>query len=163
MRIHKKSMRILDKHDRHILRILQQEARISMRDLGERVGLSVSPCIERVKRMERDGVITGYYARLDPQALGMKLLMFVEISLQHKSALAVEHFRLEVLGIPLVQECHLISGDFDFLVKARIHDMAQYRALLEDLLSRLPGEAQSKSYIVIEEIKETFALSTDAA
>jgi Lrp/AsnC family transcriptional regulator, leucine-responsive regulatory protein len=161
MRIHKESVRSLDKLDRSILRVLQQEGRISMKDLGERVGLSITPCIERVKRMERDGVITGYYAKVDPAALGAKLLMFVEITLNQKSASAFAQFRREVLRIPEVQECHLVSGDFDYLIKARIREMAEYRKLLGDILLQLPGAAQSKSYVVMEEIKETLVLSTD--
>jgi Lrp/AsnC family leucine-responsive transcriptional regulator len=161
MRIHKESARGLDKLDRSILRILQQEGRLSMKDLGERIGLSITPCIERVRRMERDGVITGYYARVDPAALGAKLLVFVEITLNQKSAVAFEQFRREVLQIPEVQECHLVSGDFDYLIKARIHEMAEYRKLLGDMLLQLPGAAQSKSYVVMEEIKETLALSTE--
>ncbi len=160
MRIQKESTRTLDKLDRHILKILQQEGRISMKDLGERVGLSVTPCIERVKRMERDGVISGYYAKVDPASLGAKLLVFVEITLNSKSASAFEQFRREVLRIPEVQECHLVSGDFDYLIKARIHEMAEYRKLLGDMLLELPGAAQSKSYVVMEEIKETLVLST---
>ena len=160
MRIQKASTRTLDKLDRHILKILQQEGRISMKDLGERVGLSVTPCIERVKRMERDGVISGYYAKVDPASLGAKLLVFVEITLNSKSASAFEQFRREVLRIPEVQECHLVSGDFDYLIKARIHEMAEYRKLLGDMLLELPGAAQSKSYVVMEEIKETLVLST---
>lgn len=162
MRIHKESIRTLDKLDRNILRVLQQEGRISMKDLGERVGLSITPCIDRVKRMERDGVITGYSARVDPAALGATLLVFVEITLNQKSASAFEQFRREVLRIPEVQECHLVSGDFDYLIKARIHEMAEYRTLLGDMLLQLPGAAQSKSYVVMEEIKETLVLSTDA-
>lgn len=161
MRIHKESIRTLDRLDRNILRVLQQEGRISMKDLGERVGLSITPCIDRVKRMERDGVITGYYAKVDPAALGAKLLVFVEITLNQKSASAFEQFRREVLRIPEVQECHLVSGDFDYLIKARIHEMAEYRKLLGDMLLQLPGAAQSKSYVVMEEIKETLVLSTD--
>ena len=161
MRIHKESARALDKLDRHILRILQDEGRISMKDLGQRVGLSITPCIERVKRMERAGVISGYHARVDPAALGAKLLVFVEITLNQKSASAFEQFRGAVLHIPEVQECHLVSGDFDYLIKARIHEMAQYRKLLGDILLQLPGAAQSKSYVVMEEIKETLALSTE--
>ena len=161
MRIQKESVRGLDKLDRNILRILQQEGRISMKELGERVGLSITPCIERVKRMERDGVITGYYTKVSPAALGAKLLVFVEITLNHKSASAFEQFRREVLQIPEVQECHLVSGDFDYLIKARIHEMAEYRKLLGDMLLQLPGAAQSKSYVVMEEIKETLALSTE--
>lgn len=162
MRTHKESTRSLDKLDRHILRILQREGRISMKDLGDRVGLSVTPCIERVKRMERDGIITGYYAKVDAVSLGAKLLVFVEITLNQKSASAFEKFRQEVLRIPEVQECHLVSGDFDYLIKARIHEMAEYRKLLGDMLLQLPGAAQSKSYVVMEEIKETLELSTDA-
>lgn len=161
MRIQKESTRGLDKLDRHILRILQQEGRISMTDLGERVGLSVTPCIERVKRMERDKVITGYYAKVDPAALGARLLVFVEITLNQKSASAFEQFRREVLRIPEVQECHLVSGDFDYLIKARIHEMAEYRTLLGDMLLELPGAAQSKSYVVMEEIKETLTVPTE--
>ena len=161
MRIQKQSSRMLDKLDRHILRILQLEGRISMKDLGERVGLSVTPCIERVKRMERDGVITGYHARIDPPSLGAKLLVFVEITLNQKSASVFEQFRREVLRIPEVQECHLVSGDFDYLIKARIHEMAEYRKLLGEMLLQLPGAAQSKSYVVMEEIKETLVLSTE--
>lgn len=160
MRIQKESTRTLDKLDRHILHILQHEGRISMKDLGERVGLSVTPCIERVKRMERDGVISGYYARVDPAAVGAKLLVFVEITLNQKSASAFEQFRREVLRIPEVQECHLVSGDFDYLIKARIHEMAEYRKLLGDMLLELPGAAQSRSYVVMEEIKETLVLAT---
>jgi Lrp/AsnC family leucine-responsive transcriptional regulator len=161
MRTHKESVRSLDKLDRKILRILQDDGRISMKDLSEQVGLSITPAIERVKRMERDGVITGYHARISPPALGAKLLVFVEITLNQKSASVFEQFRREVLRIPEVQECHLVSGDFDYLIKARIHEMAEYRKLLGEMLLQLPGAAQSKSYVVMEEIKETLVLSTE--
>ena len=161
MRTQKETVRSLDKLDRKILRILQEDGRISMKDLSEQVGLSITPAIERVKRMERDGVITGYHARLDPGALGAKLLVFVEITLNTKSASMFEQFRREVLRIPEVQECHLVSGDFDYLIKARIHEMAEYRKLLGEMLLQLPGAAQSKSYVVMEEIKETLELSTE--
>ena len=162
MRTQKESVRSLDKMDRKILRILQEDGRISMKDLSEQVGLSITPAIERVKRMERDGVITGYHARVHPPALGAKLLVFVEITLNTKSASMFEQFRREVLRIPEVQECHLVSGDFDYLIKARIHEMAEYRKLLGEMLLQLPGAAQSKSYVVMEEIKETLFLSTEA-
>ncbi|WP_338760587.1 Lrp/AsnC ligand binding domain-containing protein [Massilia sp. METH4] len=163
MRTQKESVRALDKLDRKILRILQGDGRISMKDLAEQVGLSVTPAIERVKRMERDGVITGYHARLNPAAVGATLLVFVEITLNQKSASHFDQFRREVLRIPEVQECHLVSGDFDYLIKARIHEMAEYRKLLGDMLLNLPGAAQSKSYVVMEEIKETLALATESA
>lgn len=158
MRIQKESSRTLDKIDRHILRLLQRDGRMAMKDLSEQVGLSITPCIERVRRMERDGVITGYYARVSPAAVGVNLLVFVEITLNQKSAKAFEQFRHEVLRIPEVMECHLVSGDFDYLIKARIREMAEYRTLLGDMLLQLPGAAQSKSYVVMEEIKETLEL-----
>ncbi|MGB9989429.1 Lrp/AsnC ligand binding domain-containing protein [Massilia sp. SM-13] len=163
MRTQKESVRSLDKLDRKILQLLQQDGRISMKDLAEQVGLSITPTTERVKRMERDGVISGYHARLNPAALGATLLVFVEITLNQKSASHFEQFRREVLRIPEVQECHLVSGDFDYLIKARIHEMAEYRKLLGDMLLNLPGAAQSKSYVVMEEIKETLILATGSA
>jgi Lrp/AsnC family leucine-responsive transcriptional regulator len=137
MRTHRQPIRALDKLDHKILRLLQQDGRMAMKDLAEQVGLSVTPCIERVKRMERDGVITGY----------------------HKSGNMFDQFRREVQKIPEVLECHLVSGDFDYLIKARIGEMADYRKLLGDILLQLPGAVQSKSYVVMEEIKETLTIA----
>ena len=151
----------MDETDDRILSILATNGRASFATIGAEVGLSPHGAADRVRRLERDGVITGYYARVDPAALGAKLLVFVEITLNQKSAVAFEQFRREVLQIPEVQECHLVSGDFDYLIKARIHEMAEYRKLLGDMLLQLPGAAQSKSYVVMEEIKETLALSTE--
>lgn len=161
MRIHKNAVRILDKLDRRILTLLQKDGRLSMKDLGEQVGLSITPCIERVKRMERDGIISGYYARVNPAALGASLLMFVQITLSNKSGEMFDQFRREVLRIPQVLECHLVSGDFDYIIKARIQEMTEYRTLLGEILLKLPGAAQSKSYVVMEEIKETLMLSVE--
>ncbi|MET3108134.1 Lrp/AsnC family leucine-responsive transcriptional regulator [Oxalobacteraceae bacterium GrIS 2.11] len=161
MRIHKNAVRILDKLDRRILAVLQKDGRLSMKELGEQVGLSITPCIERVKRMERDGVISGYYARVNPAALGASLLMFVQITLSNKSGEMFDQFRREVLRIPEVLECHLVSGDFDYIIKARIQEMTEYRKLLGDILLQLPGAAQSKSYVVMEEIKETLVLNVE--
>jgi len=128
---------------------------MSMTELADKVGLTVTPCIERVRRLEREGVITGYYARVSPAALDAGLLVFVEISMSHKSDRSFEDFRKEILLIPYVQECHLVSGDFDYIVKARISEISQYRTLLGDILLRLPGVTQTKSCIVMEEVKET--------
>ena len=150
--------RELDKIDQHILRILQEEGRISFTELGERVGLSTTPCTERVRRLERDGVITGYHARLDPQQVGAGLLVFVEISLAYKSGDIFEGFRNAALRLPNVLECHLVSGDFDYLIKARIPEMTEYRRLLGEILHVADG-GQSKSYVVMEEVKETLAVS----
>ena len=100
----------------------------------------------------------GYHARLNPQELGAGLLVFVEISLRDMANGKFEEFRRSVLEVEQVQECHLVSGDFDYLIKARIREMSEYRQLL-DVLLRLPGVANSKSYVVMEEVKETMALA----
>ncbi len=148
----------LDRTDRRILDILQRQGRISMTELAEQIGLSTSPCSERVKRMEREGVITGYHARLSPEALGKTLLVFVEIKLSSKSGEVFDKVRKELLHVPDVQECHLVSGSFDYLVKARLGGMSEYRRLLGDILKKLPVAAESHSYIVMEEVKETLAM-----
>lgn len=155
MRIQKESMHVLDRIDRRILDLLQQNGRLSMTELADAVGLTVTPCIERVRRLERDGTITGYHARVAPAALDAGLLVFVEISMSSKSERTFEEFRREVLCVPQVLECHLVSGDFDYLVKARIKEISQYRNLLGNILLRLPGVTQTKSCVVMEEIKET--------
>lgn len=151
----------LDRIDRKILDILQREGRIAMTELAQRIGLSTSPCSERVRRMEREGVITGYHATVSPKALGKNLLVFVEITLASKSAQIFDKVRDELLHVPDVQECHLVSGVFDYLVKARLGGMDEYRSLLGDILKKLPVNAQSNSYVVMEELKETLALRTD--
>ena len=153
-----RSNRDLDRIDRNILRHLQSDGRMSLTDLSERVGLSVTPCSDRVRRLERDGFITGYHARLDPHALGQQLLVFVEIRLAAKSGAIFDEFRREVRKLPWVLECHLVSGDFDYLIKARIPGMEAYRKLLGDMLLALPGARESRSYIVMEEVKETLEL-----
>ena len=158
MRSKKEVVRQLDRIDRNILRTLQENGRISYVDLADRVGLSTTPCMERVKRLEREGIIQGYFARLNPQYLQSGLLVFVEISLDTKSAGIFDDFRRAVTALPNVLECHLVSGQFDYLIKARISEMASYRELLGDILLRLPGVRESKSYIVMEELKETLNL-----
>ena len=129
-----------------------------MTELAEQVGLSTTPCTERVRRLEREGVIEGYSARVNPKALGLPLLVFVEIKLASKSGDIFEAFRREVLKLPQILDCHLVSGDFDYLIKARIPDMSQYRELLGDILLKLPQAEESRSYIVMEEVKETLEL-----
>ena len=152
----------LDRLDRKILDALQRNGRITMTELGEQIGLSTSPCAERVRRLERQGVITGYHARVDPQAIGKTLLVFVEITLSSKSGEVFEAVRREMLYLPEVMECHLVSGSFDYLVKARLHAMSDYRDLLGSILKKIPVPAQSHSYVVMEEVKESSYLSPGA-
>ena len=154
-------MRDLDRIDLKILDILQREGRISVTELADRISLSATPCSDRVKRMEREGVITGYHARVNPAALGKNLLVFLEIKLSAKSGDVFDKVKKELLYVPEVMECHLVSGDFDYLVKARLTEMNEYRRLLGEILKRLPASAESRSYVVMEEIKETLYLPVD--
>nr|WP_294864509.1 winged helix-turn-helix transcriptional regulator [uncultured Pseudogulbenkiania sp.] len=150
--------RPLDKIDLRILKYLQNNGRMSMTELADKVGLSTTPCTERVRKLERDGIIEGYYARLNPQAMNSSLLVFVEIKLAAKSGDIFDSFRREVQKLPEVMECHLVSGEYDYLLKARIPDMSMYRKLLGDILLKLPHANESRSYVVMEEVKETLAL-----
>ena len=111
-----------------------------------------------MKRLEQLGVITGYYARINPQALGRSLLVFVEITLTEKSEQIFKKVRDALAHIPEVQECHLIAGRFDYLIKARLGGMNEYRRLLGTILAQMPVPAQSNSYVVMEEVKESTAL-----
>ncbi len=158
MRIRTHATRQLDRIDIKILSILQKDARIPITELAEKVGLSVTPCGERIKRLEKEGIILGYHAKLDPHALSLALLVFVELKLSTKSGVIFNKFKQEILKLPSVLECHLVSGDFDYLIKARIAQMSDYRTLLGDILLTLPGAQESRSYIVMEEVKEGFAL-----
>ena len=151
-------MRELDRIDRKILDLLQKEGRLSMTELAQRVGLSATPCTERVRRLEREGIITGYHARADPRALGRPLLVFVELKLSAKSNDTFDRVKKELAYVPEVMECHLVSGDFDYLIKARIAEMSDYRRLLGNILLKLPSATESRSYVVMEEVKESLYL-----
>lgn len=151
----------LDAIDLRILDLLQQQGRLTMTELGEQVGLSTSPCSQRVRRLEQQGVIVGYHAKVQPHALGKNLLVFVEITLTEKSEQIFKQVRDALAHIPEVQECHLVAGRFDYLVKARLSGMSEYRRLLGTMLAQMPMPAQSNSYVVMEEIKESTALCLD--
>ena len=154
-------MKDLDKIDLKIFKLLQQNARIPMTELAEKVGLSTTPVTERVKRLERDNIISGYHARLNPHAVGQSLLVFVEIKLRSKSGNIFEDFRREVTRIPQILECHLVSGEYDYLIKVRLADMSAYRDMLGNILLQLPAAAESRSYVVMEEVKEGLMLDLD--
>ncbi len=134
-----KTPKHLDRIDRNILSALQKNARISNVDLAKEVGLSPSPCLERVKRLESQDYILGYHATVNPQKMGAAMLVFVEITLTKTSVDIFAAFSAAVRQYDDIQECHLVSGDFDFLLKARVADMSSYRKLLGDTLLRLPG------------------------
>lgn len=148
----------LDRTDRQILDLLQADGRISNIALARRVNLTPTPCLERVRRLEREGYIRGYTALLNPQMVDAGLLVFVEISLLRNSPDAFREFGREAAGLPGILECHLVSGNYDYLIKARVRDMHEYRALLSEQILALPGVSDSRSYVVIEEVKESTVL-----
>lgn len=145
----------LDRLDKNILRQLQINSRISNVALAQRVGLSATPCLNRVKRLESIGCIQQYTVRINPEFIDAAMLVFVELRLDRTSKDTFNSFRRAVLKLPEVMECHLVSGDFDYLLKARVPDMAAYRKLLSETLLCLPHVNSTRTYIVMEEVKDT--------
>ena len=144
----------IDRIDRKILRLLQENGRISNAALSKAVGLSATPCLERVRKLERMGIIEGYTARINPDKHGSPLLVFVEITLSRTSSDAFAEFSEAARKTDEILECHLVSGDFDFLLKARVADMAAYRKLLGETLLNMPGVNESRTYVVMEAVKQ---------
>lgn len=153
-----KKTRTLDRTDRLILKHLQEQGRISNVSLAKKVNLSATPCHERVRRLEKHGFIKGYTALLDPARVDAGLLVFVEIDLLRTSPDAFRDFRREAKKLPELLECHLVSGNFDYLLKARVRNMQEYRDLLGEKILALPGVSDSRSYVVMEEVKESTVL-----
>jgi Lrp/AsnC family leucine-responsive transcriptional regulator len=149
---------ILDAMDRKLLTVLQQDGRIALVELAERIGLSPTATTERVKRLTREGYILGYMARLDPDKLGRGLLVFIEVKLDRTTPDVFERFARAVALAPEVLECHMVAGGFDYLLKTRVADMAAYRRFLGEVLLSLPGVRETHTYAVMEEIKSTSAL-----
>lgn len=150
---------MVDRLDRKILEILQLEGRLPYAELARRVNLSPTPCIERVRRLEREGFIREYAAHLDAERLGASLLAFVEIRLDRTTPEVFDRFREAVLTLPEIQECHMVAGGFDYLIKLRVADMQAYRRILGERLTALPGVEQTHTYFVMEEVKSTHAVA----
>jgi Lrp/AsnC family transcriptional regulator, leucine-responsive regulatory protein len=144
---------VIDQIDRRILAVLQRDGRIATVELAERIGLSPTATSERVKRLQKEQYVTGYMARLDPKKLGLDLLVFVEVYLDKTTPDAFERFATAVRRAPEVLECHMVAGGFDYLVKARVGDMAAYRRFLGDVLLTLPAVRETRTYAVMEEVK----------
>ena len=144
----------LDRTDRRILSELQEHGRIPIVELADRINLTKTPCAERVRRMERDGVIKGYRAELEPALLGAGFVIVVLVTLNQTSDNSLELFNEAVRRIPEVQICYMVAGNFDYLIVARTSDITHYRNVLGDQLGRLPGVQQTHSYVVMEEITD---------
>ncbi len=148
----------LDTIDLRILRALQSDGRISNLKLAESVHLSPTAVLERVKRLTRDGYILGYEARLAPHKLGAGLMVFIEVVLDRTTHDAMATFKAAVQVRPEILECHLVAGGFDYLVKTRVADMQAYREFVGSVIWALPGVRETRTYAVMEEVKNTALL-----
>ncbi len=146
-------MKSLDRIDYSILKVLQNDGRISNVALAQKVGLSASPCLDRVKRLEQEGYIKHYGAFLDAKKLNYSMTAFIQVSLNKTTSDVLSDFKKEVLFIKEVSECHLIAGGFDYLLKIRFSDMENYRTVLNKVAG-LPQISQTSTYIATEKVKE---------
>lgn len=144
----------LDEMDQKIVTHLLVEARTTMENLARKVGLSKTPVIARIKRMEEAGVIRGYGALVDHTKIGAGHISFVQVTLSDTRSAALEAFNLAVAKITEIAECHMIAGNFDYLLKIRTRDMAHYRKILGERLSELPHVSHTSTFSVMEAVKD---------
>ncbi len=144
----------LDPFDRKILDVLTIEGRISVTALAQRIGLSKSPTQARLKRLEDTGVIRGYRAIYDPIQLDRDHVAFVEVKLTDTREAALAAFNAAVMKIPEIEQCHLIAGTFDYLIKVRTAGMTGYRAVLAEKISTLPHVSNTSTYVAMQAVKE---------
>ena len=149
----------IDRIDRRILDVLQRDGRISNLKLAECVALSPTAVLARVQRLTQEGYILGYEARLNPIKLGAGMLVFVEVLLDRTVNNVFEQFRAAVQVRPEIMECHMVAGGFDYLLKTRTADMNSYRAFAGDVLWQLPGVRETRTYAVMEEVKNSTTLT----
>lgn len=145
----------LDKFDLAILSVLQQDARASLQDISAQVGLSATPCWNRIKKMETEGVIQGYTVRIDPAAIGFTETVIVQLTLESHTDQVLEVFGQALQDIPEVLEAYLISGDYDYYIRIAVRDTRDYERLLRERLYRIPGIRHSKSSFVLRRLKES--------
>jgi Lrp/AsnC family leucine-responsive transcriptional regulator len=143
----------MDAIDRKILRALARNARLTNAELAEEVGLSPSPCWTRVRRLEASGVIQGYSAILDQASLGLPDTVFIEVMMDRHDEQSLRNFEEMVLRIPEVLECHLVTGEYDYVIKAAVGGTAGYEKLLRDRLYRLPGVRHTRTSFALRCLK----------
>lgn len=148
----------LDRIDRQILQLLQRDGRLTNLKLAEAVALSPTAVQARVHRLQRNGYILGYAARLNPLKLGAGLVVFAQLTLDRSSPASADQLKALVQVQPAIVECHMVAGGFDYLLKIRCRDMSAYRGLVESVLWLLPGVREIHSYAVMEEVKNSHHL-----
>ena len=142
-----------DRIDLRILRVLQNDGRIPNLKLAEAVSLSPTAVLARTQRLQREGYILGYEARLNPLKLGLGMMVFVEVLLDRTTPNVFDQFKAAVQVRDEIMECHMVAGGFDYLLKTRMADMAAYREFAGSVLWQLPGVRETRTYAVIEEVK----------
>ena len=147
----------IDQIDRRIIAALRTDGRLTITDLAARVGLSKTPCQIRLKRLIEAGVILGFRARINPQRLGLDHVAFTEVKLSDTRENALTEFNAAVLRISEIEECHMIAGNFDYLLKVRTSDIRRYREVLGEKISRLPHVAATSSFVAMETVRESGA------
>jgi len=147
-------MTLPDRFDLAIIKELQSNARITITELATRVGLSKTPCQVRMRRLEREGYILGYTALVNRTKLGDKHIAFAQVTLNDTKTRALDAFNQAVRGIAEVEQCHMIAGGFDYLLKVRTADMETYRAILGEKISSLPHVVQTSTFVVMESVKD---------
>ena len=145
----------VDKFDLAILKVLQEDARASLQDISKRVGLSPTPCWNRIRKMEADGVIQGYTVRIDPAAIGFTETVIVQVTLESHTDETLYDFGRTLEQIPEVLEAYLVSGDYDYYIRIAVKDTRDYERLLRERLYRIPGIRHSKSSFVLRTLKES--------
>ncbi len=145
----------LDRLDHSIINELQKNGRITVTELASRVGLSKTPCQVRMRRLEEQGYIMGYTALINQTKLGLSHIAFAQVTLSDTSSKSLTAFNDAVGNIPAVEQCHMIAGSFDYLLKVRTRDMAEYRTVLGEQISALPHVLQSSTFVVMENVKDT--------
>lgn len=145
----------LDPFDRKILEVVTRDGRISITDLARQIGLSKSPTQTRLRRLEEDGVITGYRAMLNPIRLGLDHVAFVEVRLNDTREAALSAFNKAVVKVGEIEQAHMIAANFDYLLKIRTSDMNAYRSVLAEKISTLPHVSQTSTFMAMQAVKET--------
>lgn len=153
-----KTITELDRIDRRILNVLQRDGRIANVELARRVNLTPTPCLERVKRLEKEGFITEYVALVDPVKANAALCAYIEIQLVSSTTDAFKRFNQEMLDLPEVQECQMVAGGFDYLIKIRVADMQHYQRFLGEKLASISDISQTHTYVVIQDVKSKTAI-----
>ena len=146
--------RQLDRYDHMILQVLATDGRIPVTSLAQRIGMSKTPCQNRLKRLQADGYIVGFRAVLNPKKLGQDHVAFTEVTLSDTRETALNAFNNAVQNVPEIEQCHMIAGSFDYLLKIRTADIQTYRRILGEIITALPHVSNTSTYVTMQSVKE---------